>query len=165
MKNCKYCGTPLENDKNTFCDRSCSAKHNNPIYRVKTAKLCLNCGTPLTNRESVYCSMRCFGEYKFNKKTLQLFYDGKIERSLTLRKILTYLFGDKCGKCGMPNVWNGDPLTLEVHHIDGNSDNNFPNNLQLLCPNCHSQTGTFNGKSKNTKRNKYFRDRYNTAIV
>lgn len=96
---------------------------------------------------------------------LPLFYAGKIQWNKQLRRILIYLFGDKCMKCGIAPEWEGAPLVMEVHHVDGNSDNNMPDNVKLLCPNCHSQTGTFNGKNKNTKRNEYYRKRYHTAIV
>jgi hypothetical protein len=38
-----------------------------------------------------------------------------------------------------PLVWNGKPLQLILDHINGNADDNNPNNLRLLCPNCDSQ--------------------------
>ncbi len=53
----------------------------------------------------------------------------------------------KCTGCGLGD-WLGKPLVLEVDHIDGNPSNNAPENLRLLCPNCHSQTPTW----KNRKR-------------
>ena len=37
---------------------------------------------------------------------------------------------------------------MELHHNDGDNTNNRLENLQLLCPNCHSYTDTFRkGKS------------------
>jgi len=54
---------------------------------------------------------------------------------------------DKCEICGI-NKWLGNPLTISVHHIDGDRRNNEVNNLQLLCPNCHSQTDNFSGRNK-----------------
>jgi 5-methylcytosine-specific restriction endonuclease McrA len=42
----------------------------------------------------------------------------------------------------------GQPINLEVHHIDGDRTNNSLENLQLLCPNCHSYTTNFR-KPKN----------------
>jgi hypothetical protein len=44
-----------------------------------------------------------------------------------------------CGTCGQGGVWNGKPLTLEVHHKNRNFLDNRPRNLQFVCPNCHSQ--------------------------
>ena len=45
----------------------------------------------------------------------------------------------KCVKCGIGREYNGLPITLEVDHIDENWRNNKKENLQFLCPNCHSQ--------------------------
>lgn len=45
----------------------------------------------------------------------------------------------RCECCGITN-WNNKPLLLQVHHIDGNHNNNTRKNLVILCPNCHSQT-------------------------
>ncbi len=67
--------------------------------------------------------------------------------------------GDTCAICTGGPEWRGKPLTLHVDHIDGNSDNNLPSNLRLLCPNCHAQTETFTGRNlKNAKRNRYLRN-------
>lgn len=54
----------------------------------------------------------------------------------------------KCECCGN-SEWFGQPLPLEIHHIDGNRQNNNLNNLQILCPNCHSLTD--NWRSRNIK--------------
>lgn len=52
----------------------------------------------------------------------------------------------KCECCGNTE-WNGQPIPLQVHHIDGNHYNNEISNLQLLCPNCHAQTDSYCGKN------------------
>jgi len=52
----------------------------------------------------------------------------------------------KCSICGNEGMWNGKPLKLELHHIDGNHRNNDVNNLTFLCPNCHTQTDTYRNK-------------------
>lgn len=54
-------------------------------------------------------------------------------------------------------MWQGVPLPLELHHKDGNHYNNELDNLQILCPNCHSiqegNSGSNMGKyTKNDKR-------------
>ena len=53
----------------------------------------------------------------------------------------------KCEICGI-DEWMGKPITLELHHIDGNRYNNKLNNLQILCPNCHSLTPNHSKKNK-----------------
>ena len=49
----------------------------------------------------------------------------------------------KCEKCGCGDTWCGEPLTLELHHVNGDHYDNRLENLQILCPNCHSQTDSF----------------------
>ena len=44
---------------------------------------------------------------------------------------------DECEICGA-SEWQGKKLPLELHHKDGNHYNNNLDNLQILCPNCHS---------------------------
>lgn len=51
----------------------------------------------------------------------------------------------KCECCGN-KIWNGIPISLELHHIDGDRSNNTSKNVQILCPNCHAQTDNYRGK-------------------
>ena len=46
--------------------------------------------------------------------------------------------------------WNGKYLVMELHHKDGNNKNSKLENLQILCPNCHSQTPTFRKQKQTT---------------
>jgi hypothetical protein len=61
------------------------------------------------------------------------------------RRFLILERGQKCEHCGLDS-WCNKPITLEVHHIDGNRHNNITDNLLLLCPNCHSYTNYWRGK-------------------
>lgn len=49
----------------------------------------------------------------------------------------------KCNKCENTGSWQGESLSLQLDHINGINDDHRINNLQLLCPNCHSQTETY----------------------
>jgi hypothetical protein len=55
---------------------------------------------------------------------------------------------ERCALCGIDGVWLGEPLPLEVDHIDGDWRNNRIENLRLLCPNCHSTTDSYRGRAK-----------------
>jgi hypothetical protein len=52
-------------------------------------------------------------------------------------------------KCQICNIseWMDRPLTLQIDHINGINTDNRLENLQILCPNCHSQTDTYAGKN------------------
>lgn len=55
----------------------------------------------------------------------------------------------KCNRCSIDN-WLGEVLSLELEHKDGNNKNNKRENLEGLCPNCHSLTSTWRGRNKKT---------------
>jgi Zn finger protein HypA/HybF involved in hydrogenase expression len=65
---------------------------------------------------------------------------------LTAREKRTRIFlqqDKKCNACGIDPIWNNRILKFELDHIDGVRSNNARENLQLICPNCHSQTNTY----------------------
>ncbi|WP_075734919.1 HNH endonuclease signature motif containing protein [Streptomyces acidiscabies] len=55
---------------------------------------------------------------------------------------------EQCALCGIEAAWLGEPLPLEVDHIDGDWRNNLIENLRFLCPNCHSTTDSYRGRGK-----------------
>jgi transposase len=68
-------------------------------------------------------------------------------RHLKRRLVQAGLLSDSCGECGIAD-WRGRALALELHHINGNGRDNRLENLALLCPNCHSQTDSWDGRNK-----------------
>jgi DNA-binding NarL/FixJ family response regulator len=48
----------------------------------------------------------------------------------------------RCERCGLIE-WRGEPVSLELHHVSGDPLDNRLESLQLLCPNCHSQTENY----------------------
>ena len=75
---------------------------------------------------------------------------------------MIHLRGRKCENFGLEE-WLGQPINLEVHHIDGNRKNNELNNLQLLCPNCHSYTSNF--RSLNHKKQEINDEEFLNALA
>jgi hypothetical protein len=55
---------------------------------------------------------------------------------------------NKCSECGLSDTWNGNPIVLQLDHINGINNDHRLENVRLLCPNCHSQTDTWCGKGK-----------------
>jgi hypothetical protein len=65
---------------------------------------------------------------------------------LKIRLIREGLLANKCHACNCDPVWLNKPLSLQLDHVNGISNDNRLANLRLLCPNCHSQTDTFSSK-------------------
>lgn len=57
----------------------------------------------------------------------------------------------RCEKCRLTE-WNGEAIPLQLHHINGNRCDNRLENLQLLCPNCHTQTDNYAGRNIDTNK-------------
>lgn len=74
-----------------------------------------------------------------------------------LKKRVLYEQEEKCNNCGI-SEWMGQPFTLELEHKDGNRDNNKRENLECLCPNCHSLTSTWRGRNNALKDKKRISD-------
>ena len=156
---CKCCGNKIEYEKrnNIYCSHSCSATVNNRL-RTKEKK-CLNCGKDITHKHhNKFCNNTCANEF-FYKEKVKRFLNGEnfikcgLQVPNFIKKYLMEIHNNKCEKCG----WGErHPITqnipLEVHHIDGDCSNNRINNLELLCPNCHSLTENFGSLNKNSKR-------------
>lgn len=87
-----------------------------------------------------------------NTKSLQELCSSSLTRNAVLKAALIRenVKQYKCESCGLAE-WRDQPIVLELDHIDGNTLNNAVENLQLLCPNCHSQTPTWRGRGKKGK--------------
>jgi hypothetical protein len=63
---------------------------------------------------------------------------------LKLRLLSEGLIKDECSECGWNLKPKGAKLTpCELDHVDGDPTNHKPENLRMLCPNCHSLTKTY----------------------
>ncbi|MCZ4118852.1 HNH endonuclease signature motif containing protein [Streptomyces sp. H39-S7] len=74
--------------------------------------------------------------------------DGRISGERLRRELSRRAVPEICTMCGVGTEWNGKPLRLEVDHVDGSWWDNRPENLRLLCPNCHAVTDTYRGRKR-----------------
>lgn len=59
-----------------------------------------------------------------------------------------------CDECGIIDSYNKKPITLQLEHKNGNNRDHRLENLEFLCPNCHSQTLTYGAKNRESYKNK-----------
>ena len=82
-------------------------------------------------------------DYLNNKRSIQSY-------KLKNRLLKAGIFKHRCYNCGLTS-WKGQPIPLELEHKNGDHQDNFLDNLTLLCPNCHALTTTYRGKNKKSK--------------
>ena len=119
---------------------------------------CLNCSTVFDynphHKKGKYCNNKCQNEHK-RKEYISEWLQGSVSggNSYTLsnhvRHYLLEQCQNQCSKCGWSetNIHTGK-VSLEIDHIDDDPFNHSPDNLQVLCPNCHSVKTLPPSKSK-----------------
>jgi hypothetical protein len=77
----------------------------------------------------------------------ELLVDGvyRARYNLKIRLVRSGVKRDECEICGL-SQWRARPLTLALHHVNGDRNDNRLESLRLLCPNCRSQTDNFAGR-------------------
>lgn len=126
--------------------------------------ICLNCGKEFKgSNKRKFCSNKCSSEYR-KENMIEQWLEGKyyFNPNYTLPKsIREFLFEKtnyKCELCGFEGYNVKTNLTiLQIHHKDGDSNNNDISNLQILCPNCHAMTENYMSlnKGKSGRKNRY----------
>jgi Zn finger protein HypA/HybF involved in hydrogenase expression len=135
----------------------------------KPRRKCKNCGKECNRPEKFYCNVQCLRDYEYKQyieKWLKKEIDGNVSNEGVSNYVIHYLIKrskNKCEKCGWSKI---NPFTnkvpLQVHHKDGNHKNSYEENLEYICPNCHSLTKTYGGANKGngrTIRKKKIRER------
>lgn len=158
---CRFCFKCFKNKSSR--SKYCSKKCNYDDKRKKKEIKCV-CGKLTFNKR--FCSFKCFDINHRNNadKRYKLYIErwligeesGNKGEEATSDRIRRWLFEracNKCEKCG----WNKvneitGKIPLTINHKDGNCKNNSPENLELICPNCHSLTSNYGNLNKGNGR-------------
>lgn len=160
MKNCPKCNI-LHDKPGIFCSRKCSnsRKFSDESRQKKSTA---NIGrtarkTPISSeeRESNIAKTKAWALAKYKSSTFE-----DLGLSNKKRRVVEEQQG-KCNHCGI-SEWNGKEIILEYEHKDGNNQNNSRDNVECICPNCHSQTSTWRGR--NNKKEKVSDERFLEAL-
>ena len=163
-KFCKNCTQKISFNKkqNNYCNQRCAGLSRGKNSKASGIKICNYCQEQYKSyiTTSKYCSPKCHRNFEFNsiikqwKNGNKKGYRGKtMQISEWLRKYLFIKYQNKCYKCGWGDI---HPITgkppLEVNHIDGDASNCKEENLELICPNCHSLTPNCRALNKKSLR-------------
>lgn len=104
------------------------------------------------NIDTSHFKGRAHGTSNTKKYTMEeILVENSPYSNINRLKIRLLKEGYKENKCENPECglteWLGKPISLQLHHINGVNNDHRLENLQLLCPNCHSQTENFAGRN------------------
>ena len=152
-KHCKCCNEPIPYEKrfhNVYCSHKCAATITNASRALILGRdYCKECNKklPTYGGKRKFCRNKCDKTWKRKNVTLPAIISGQVHERPTLKKYLVSCKGHICWDCGN-SKWKDQPILLQLDHIDGNPGNDFPENLRLLCPNCHSHTSNYRNKKR-----------------
>lgn len=153
--NCINCNEEIIVDKRAS-DKKCKCDKCRTQKKSVTLTHCLCCGDLIPKRKRAkFCSQKCKNLYTRNLYIME-WKNGNISGnqnngvlSSIIRKYIFNKYDNKCQKCGWSKI---HPITgkvpLQINHIDGNHLNSKEENLELLCPNCHSLTPNYGALNK-----------------
>lgn len=125
---CKYCNNDFYHytfDTQEFCSKEC---YYNSVRLLRPIVNCDVCNKEFQTRygqkkrnDLNFCSRECYNNRK--KENLK-----KLKRHTSFFMKLI----EKGCECGIKEYY-----LLQIHHKDGDTSNNIPENLEVICANCH----------------------------
>lgn len=159
MINCKKCGNEFypSNGLRNYCSLTCRNSRTHSIdTKIKMSEKNALFWSNLTEEEKKHrldTFHRPGNTKKAHAALKQKFKDMPFEQ-LGIdgrRKRIIEQQNGCCNRCGISH-WLSHPLIIEIDHKDGDNTNNSRDNLEGLCPNCHSLTSTWRGRNKSIKK-------------
>lgn len=157
MESCKKCGDNFIPQKGllNYCSLKCrnsrtwsDVDKKKKSLSAKSSEKLQNCLKALKN-ENVIKKIIETKKKNYEQELLVCEFDslsfGRLKKRIAIEQNYT------CNNC-KNDKWMGLQITLELEHKDGNNKNNSRENLECLCPNCHSLTETWRGRNKTGKR-------------
>lgn len=130
---CKICDSEFyviffRKETARYCSRKCY--YQSLKNKGNTKYTCLFCNKKFIGHNAhkrKYCSMKCIqkrNHLEWSPKTPEC-----VRKMMNVRGLI-----NKCSRCG----FSEHKEILGIHHKDRNNKNNKMENLEVLCPNCHS---------------------------
>ena len=129
--------------------------------RIKARPVCATqgCHNLVSIPQAIYCSNRCQQDHKYQRYITDWLAGkvdgarGVVEVSYHVRRWVKERQGERCLLCDWAerNPHTG-LIPLHLDHIDGDWRNNRPENLRLICPNCHALTATYGARNRGAGR-------------
>lgn len=126
---------------------------------------CVFCGGVVGRPKNKYCSQKCQMENEY-REYIRRWIKGEVSGEKYVGEVSghvrRWLFERSGGRCesvvdGKRCNWSRvneitGKIPLTVHHKNGNSKKHSPDNLELICPCCHSVTPTYGSLNKGNGR-------------
>lgn len=157
---CVLCGDDTSYDTHiAFCNSNCRATYWDTVdvkkseYHRRKKNRCKHCDKLISDR-SITCT-KCMYVDQHNER-IAAWLDGEwsgasewneYQLAGVIRRYLLKEAGYACTVCGFDTPHPSGSTILQVDHIDGHANNHSPNNLTVLCPNCHALTDTYGARN------------------
>lgn len=165
-QSCKKIFEAKRGERRKFCSSSCAASTNNVLVpKRKPERIC-----EASECDNGVRSGRTFcGEHKSEYKAIRR--EQQVQRwlngewaggtnyglSTIIRAYLLEQSDYKCSKCGFNTPHPDDNKTiLEINHINGDGTDHSPENLEVICPNCHALTSSYRARNMGNGRPQYY---------
>lgn len=162
-------------DKRVFCSKNCTNKFKRIKGKADSVEAtnCKTCGKEVqyyVSKPRQFCSIYCSNISRRKEKNKKNWDGTRVKRDRWLADVKLKKFDDlmntdfkllgfgrqrtriiieqqgKCNRCNL-HEWMNEPIAIEIDHKDGDNKNNTRDNMEGLCPNCHSLTETWRGRN------------------